>query len=127
MTPDLRTLAVAIIALPGWEWRAGMRAIFPSGQGVHIQAGGNLPHGGAPVMCLPDITDMPTAGAMLGLLPLAKDCVDVRQSNVGINIESGPLYWLSHYWSQGRVLHTGRGATFGEAIARLAVKRGGWV
>ena len=121
MSPDLRTLAAAIVALPGWEWRPGMRAIFPSGQGVHIQALG-APSGvcGAPpAACLPDITDPATGGALLALM-----------ANVSIEVgrhrDSDSMWRCSICPDDGEWV-PGYGDTPGEAIARLALKRGGWV
>lgn len=121
MTPELRTLAEQIVALPGWRWLPGLCVTNADGLRVWLQAA----HSSVPGW-LPDLTDPATGGVLMGLFPLAKDCVDVRQINAGIDIQSGPLFWLAHYWSQGRVLHTGRGATFGEAIAQIALARGRW-
>ena len=124
MTPDLRTLAAAIVALPGWEWRPGMRAIFPSGQGVHVQALG-APSGicGAPpAMCLPDLTDPATGGALLTLMERAEPelelsrCGSQKDAPWCVLTSPDAVKWI-----------TGKGATFGEAVARLALKRGGWV
>ena len=123
MMPDLRDLAAQIIALPGWEWRPGMRAILPiSGRGIHIQspdaASGIC---GCPgVGSLPDLTDPATAGAMLGILMVG--------GGIGVALVStdGDGRW---YAGSGPIWHSspaGSGATPGEAIARMVVARRGW-
>ena len=125
MTPDLRTLAAAVTALPGWEWRPGMRAIFPSGQGVHIQAL-DAPSGicGAPpAVCLPDLTDPATGGALLALMERAEPNIEMARS-AGMPQKDAP--WCALATPGAAEWVTGEGATFGEATARLALKRGGW-
>ena len=138
MTPDLRDLAAAVVALPGWEWRPGM---LDSATGLRIVK--VLPDGSvcllrvAPVNLTPrllirtrddirlmemrpDLTDPATAGAMLGILMVG--------GGIGVALVSndGDGRW---YAGSGPIWHSspaGSGATPGEAIARMVVARGGW-
>ena len=118
MTPDLRDLAAQIIALPGWEWRPGMRAILPiSGRGVHLQ---DLyaPSGicGCPAIgSLPDLTDPATAGAMLGML-----------SGQRVQAQLSPDGWFVMVFTDTITSASAHAPHIGEAIARIVVARGGW-
>ena len=114
MTPDLRTLAAAVIALPGWEWPAGMCVTNANGLRVWTQSiYSSMPD------WLPDLTDPATGGALLALMERAEPGLELARSL------GGP--WCALASPDAAEWVTGEGATFGEAIARLALKRGGWV
>lgn len=120
MTPDLRDLAAAVVALPGWEWRPGMRYLFAAGKlagkGLHLQNPGCTGVSGAPPEgCVPDLTDPATAGAMLGLLPGQR-----------VSAQVTPDGWFVMVFTDPITSGAARAATFGEAIARMVVARGWW-
>lgn len=122
MTPELYALAYRATTLPGWEWRPGMRYLFATGKlagkGLHLQNPGCTGVSGAPPdECVPDLDDDATAGAMLGLLA----------PEIGVTV-SQQAHGCSAACPQPilRAMITGRGATLGEAVARLVVARGGW-
>ena len=119
MTPDLRTLAAQIIALPGWKWPAGMCVTNPDGLRVWLQAS----HPSVPGW-LPDITDPATGGALLLMMERAEPGLELARTP-GEAHKDAP--WCALASPDAEKWVTGEGATFGEAIARLAVARGGWV
>ena len=119
MTPDLRTLAAAVIALPGWEWPAGMCATNGDGLRVWLQTSRTSVPG-----WLPDITDPATGGALLALMERAEPTLELARSPGGPQ-QNAP--WCALASPDAAEWVTGEGATFGEAVARLALKRGGWV
>ncbi len=52
-------LSLRLTEEPGWQWHPGMLTL----DGVRLQVGSE-----APVDSLPDLTDWPTVGAILGIL-----------------------------------------------------------
>ena len=111
--PDLRTLAAQITALPGWEWRAGM--LIGSGRITeHTLAVTHL--------SVPDLTDPATGGVLLTLMERAEP--DIELSRCGSQTDAP---WCVLASPDAVKWITGTGATVGEAVARLALKRGGWV
>lgn len=125
MSADLYDLARQIIALPGWTWRGGMRALYPSGRGIYLQDNGATTTCGLtpPAACVPDLTDPATAGAMAQMLAEAEPDMEVAHLPPSADWE--------HPWSActspaDTRWHSGVGATMGEALARLVLARGGW-
>ena len=118
MTTDLRTLAAAVIALPGWKWPAGMCVTNPDGLRVWLQAS----HTSVPGW-LPDLTDPATGGALLALMERAEPKLEMARSS-GMPQKDAP--WCALASPDADAWVAGEGATFGEAVARLALKRGGW-
>lgn len=136
MTPELYALAAQIIALPGWEWLPGMRVSRSGSKGIvyYIADGGvvvAVSRWVAPVLfrymddgssdplaseLLPDLTDPATAGAMLGML--SKQLVQAQVTPDGWRVVM--------VFTDLNPSVSARGATLGEAIARLVVARGGW-
>lgn len=120
MNPDLRTLAAAIVALPGWKWPAGMCVTNADGRlRVWLQAN----HTSVPGW-LPDLTDPATGGALLRMMEQAEPSLELTRSPDEAQ-QTAP--WCALASPDADAWVTGEGATFGEAIARLALKRGGWV
>ena len=119
MIPELYALAAQITALPGWEWRPGMRYLFAAGKlagnGLHLQRPDCTGVSGPPEGCVPDLTDDATAGAMLGLVSPGHMFSAHRDEKKS-----------QFRWDGARTYHYINGATLGEAIARTVVARGGW-
>ncbi len=104
----MRGLARELVACPQWRWTPGMRPLHIDGleylHGTHIPEASQ-----AEVLSSrwwwPDLTDWPTVGAMLGMLP------------------PGCFIWGPHEGRETWAIHTdtgarGRGSTLGEAVAR---------
>ena len=121
MTPEIRTLTEQAIALPGWKWLPGMRVLSPaSGRGVHLQEPGSPSGicGAPPAGWLPDLTDPATGAALLSLMT-------DPSLELGRGRDAAPAWYCLVCPDEGEWV-PGYGDTPGEAIARLAVKRGRW-
>ena len=120
MSADLLTLARAVVALPGWEWRPGMLATDGARLGDrHLW---DLPPDwrptvpGDPAARVPNLADDATGGVMLALLATTEPVVRVSvwgSDRVAVDTESGRLRSFS-------------GRTLGEAVAKCAISRGRW-
>lgn len=125
MTPAQVELARALVALPGWRWRAGMlaqcsgrlvRVVQWDGDAVAGTGARMLPSGAwvsAPVYCddLPDLTDDATGGVLLGML-MAAALVDLNGMRGTVTLQ---LVVREEYY---------RGSTLAEAAARALVALG---
>ena len=141
MTPDLRTLTEQAIALPGWKWLPGMLDDVHKMRvtKVHAEIGAvellNSDTSGGRVTLFrsredirrlemrPDITDPATGGVLLWMMEQAESGFELARTP-GEAHKDDP--WCALASPDAAEWVTGYGATFGEAIARLAVKRGGW-
>lgn len=113
---DISELVSAIIERHGWPWRPGMRVTYPSGHGVYLQTTET-----PPIVCIPDITDGATAGAMLDVLSQAEPDLELASfRGLGLRPWSACASPSDTHW------YAGTGATMGEALARLVLLRGGW-
>lgn len=113
MTPELRTLAEQIVALPGWRWLPGLCVTNADGLRVWLQAA----HSSVPGW-LPDLTDPATWGVLLSLMT-------DPSLELGRGRDGAPAWYCLVCPSDGEWV-PGYGDTPGEAIARLAVARGMW-
>jgi hypothetical protein len=145
VTPTQADIARKLVALPGWEWRAGMRAIgkwteYP----VRVIGYGERPfddedaHAADPFLWwqeprgddggpylgpyVPDLSDLGTAGVLLGMLPPVPwwtsqadgvYTIDVYMEATGDQHPGDPRNNVS-----------GHGATLGEAVAAALIAVG---
>ena len=124
MNADLLTLARAVVALPGWEWRPGMLTVDGERMLVDV-ACGLMRYIAAPydesdrdmmADAVPNLADDATGGVMLALLATTEPVVRVSvwgSDRVAVDTESGRLRSFS-------------GRTLGEAVAKCAISRGRW-
>jgi len=115
---DLSTLAAAAAKLPGWKWRAGMRAALtdaPGGPPVWSGVLDGTYHVAADA--IPVLSDPATGGWMLALL-----CASGCTATVEVcGDEVHATFSLPGYTQ-----HKGTGASLGEACARVALQIGRW-
>ena len=124
VSADLLTLARAVVALPGWEWRPGMLTVDGERMLVDV-ACGLMRYIAAPydesdrdmmADAVPNLADDATGGVMLALLATTEPVVRVSvwgSDRVAVDTESGRLRSFS-------------GRTLGEAVAKCAISRGRW-
>ena len=123
MTPDLTTLARALVALPGWTWAPGMlttagsRVVGVDGQILLCWALDDLPFGAiklAGTASLPDLLDRATGGVLLDRL--GPGWTALRHLDDWWQVYEVPTY-------QGAVRYGSR-LSLGESVARAMVARG---
>lgn len=142
VNPAQADLARALVALPGWEWRAGMTAIDKKGARwlvyfgrPAILCGQGIGHAGyvggwessAPIFLspIPDLTDDATGGILLGMLPpdhMIDRCAGAATVTIRGHRPARPDLVYEHgglnvWWSVN-------GATLGEAVAAALVAVG---
>ena len=124
MNADLLTLARAVVALPGWEWRPGMltadgeRMLVDVACGLWRYIAAPYDESDRDMMAdaVPNLADDATGGVMLALLATTEPVVRVSvwgSDRVAVDTESGRLRSFS-------------GRTLGEAVAKCAISRGRW-
>lgn len=113
---DLSALAAAAAKLPGWKWRAGMRAaLIDDGRRVWSGVLDGTYHVAADA--IPVLSDPATGGWMLALL-----CASGCTATVEVcGDEVHATFSLPGYTQ-----HKGTGASLGEACARIALQIGRW-
>ena len=116
MTPDQLTLARAVVALPGWEWRPGMRWLDPGATVLTlgwVRSPVLVPSG-----AVPDLQNDATGGCLLAMLA-TPGTVTVFY-DVDRDVPGGP-------WGVATGQdHASLGSTLAEACARCALARGRW-
>lgn len=116
---DLSALAAAVVKLPGWKWRAGMRAALtdaPGGPPVWSGVLDGTYHVAADA--IPVLSDPATGGWMLALL-----CASGCTATVEFHTNQFHATLLS---DGGYVWHKASGASLGEVCARVALQIGRW-
>ena len=136
---DLLTLARAVVALPGWEWRPGM--LTADGERMLVDvACGLMRYIAAPYDeesdrdmmdgAVPDLADGATGGVMLAMLCAGGWIASARPC---YGDEAGVVSgWFVEEWTRRPVgsalvpLQPYYGRTLAEAVARCALARGRW-
>jgi hypothetical protein len=114
---DIPALAAAAAKLPGWKWRAGMRAaLIDDGRRVWSGVLDGTYHVAADA--IPVLSDPATGGWMLALL-----CAPGCTATVEFHTNQFHATVLSE---GGYLWHKGSGASLGEACARVALQIGRW-